>query len=162
MKDYICKCGAINNIVLRQSGTATGIYCQNCGRWFKWAAKDEINEIKFKDPNVKQLSGKTKQAISTTQDVRSFIGKTFYFVEYPICGIDIYCDEFKEGNCKNCKNSYYIIRPIYCEKILISGNEDKTIIIDDIGRSFPLNTLSFTIDEARMKIKQLKGETNEL
>lgn len=41
MKEYQCKCGASNKIKLEHKGTATGLYCTECGRWIKWVNKDE-------------------------------------------------------------------------------------------------------------------------
>lgn len=41
MKEYQCKCGAINKVTLVPKGTAVGLYCTKCGRWLKWVNKDE-------------------------------------------------------------------------------------------------------------------------
>ena len=46
MKDYVCKCGAVNEVELQPKGTAIGLYCTKCGRWFKWVTKEEANIIK--------------------------------------------------------------------------------------------------------------------
>lgn len=46
MKDYVCKCGAINKVELRPQGNATGLYCTECGKWLKWVGKDEYWNIK--------------------------------------------------------------------------------------------------------------------
>lgn len=48
MKDYVCKCGATNEVELRPQGSATGLYCKKCGRWLKWVGKDEYWAIKHR------------------------------------------------------------------------------------------------------------------
>lgn len=47
IKDYKCKCG-YNNFFLADKGKQTGIYCSYCGKWLKWADKDERN-LKLKE-----------------------------------------------------------------------------------------------------------------
>ncbi len=42
IKDYRCKCGH-NDFFFATKGNQTGIYCSNCGKWLKWADKDEQN-----------------------------------------------------------------------------------------------------------------------
>jgi hypothetical protein len=44
IKDYKCKCGH-NDFFFANKGNQTGIYCSYCGKWFKWADKDEQNLI---------------------------------------------------------------------------------------------------------------------
>ena len=55
MNDYICKCGAVNEVELRPKGTATGLYCLKCGKWIKWVTKEEANRIYFRF-NTKPVS----------------------------------------------------------------------------------------------------------
>lgn len=44
IKDYKCaKCGKDDFFFQRTSYNAKGIYCSYCGRWLKWAGKDEKN-----------------------------------------------------------------------------------------------------------------------
>lgn len=45
IKDYECKCGSKDLFALKKSETQVGIYCQSCGRWYKWADKNEKNLI---------------------------------------------------------------------------------------------------------------------
>lgn len=45
IKDYICKCGFKEFFVQKKSETQWGIYCAKCGKWLKWASKDEKNLI---------------------------------------------------------------------------------------------------------------------
>lgn len=40
IKDYKCKCGCDDFAFVYVSSTL-GIYCTYCGRWLKWANKEE-------------------------------------------------------------------------------------------------------------------------
>ena len=42
IKDYRCKCGH-NDFFFADKGNQKGIYCSYCGKWLKWADKDEQN-----------------------------------------------------------------------------------------------------------------------
>lgn len=42
IKDYKCKCGH-NDFFFMDKGNQKGIYCSYCGKWLKWADKDEQN-----------------------------------------------------------------------------------------------------------------------
>ena len=42
IKDNKCKCGH-DDFFFADKGNQTGIYCTNCGKWLKWADKDEKN-----------------------------------------------------------------------------------------------------------------------
>lgn len=42
IKDYKCKCGH-NDFFFADKGNQKGIYCSFCGKWLKWADKDEQN-----------------------------------------------------------------------------------------------------------------------
>lgn len=42
IKDYECKCGH-KEFFPKRKGNHIGIYCCFCGKWFKWADKDERN-----------------------------------------------------------------------------------------------------------------------
>lgn len=44
IKDYKCKCGH-NDFFFKDKGSQRGIYCSYCGKWFKWADKDERNLV---------------------------------------------------------------------------------------------------------------------
>lgn len=42
MKEIICKkCGS-RDLFLRECGSATGLYCADCGAWQKWVGKKEL------------------------------------------------------------------------------------------------------------------------
>lgn len=42
IKEYVCKCGH-NDFFFADKGSQKGIYCSCCGKWLKWADKDEQN-----------------------------------------------------------------------------------------------------------------------
>lgn len=42
IKDYKCKCGH-NDFFFADKGNQKGIYCSYCGKWIKWADKNEQN-----------------------------------------------------------------------------------------------------------------------
>lgn len=48
MRDYTCKCGAVNEVELRTQGTQIGLYCRKCGKWIKWVTKEEAFTIKHR------------------------------------------------------------------------------------------------------------------
>ena len=50
IKDYKCKCGH-DDFFFADKGNQTGIYCSYCGKWLKWADKDEQN-LKMKQVSV--------------------------------------------------------------------------------------------------------------
>lgn len=49
IKDYKCKCGH-NDFFFTDKGNQKGIYCSYCGKWVKWADKDEQNLTMKQDP----------------------------------------------------------------------------------------------------------------
>lgn len=40
-----CKCGS-TNVFLESKGSQVGIYCAECGKWIKWATKEEARLIR--------------------------------------------------------------------------------------------------------------------
>jgi len=42
IKDYKCKCGC-DDFFFAHESLHKGIYCSYCGKWLKWADKDEQN-----------------------------------------------------------------------------------------------------------------------
>ena len=42
IKNYKCKCGR-DDLFFKEKGNQVGIYCASCGKWLKWADKDERN-----------------------------------------------------------------------------------------------------------------------
>ena len=51
LKDYKCKCG-YNDFFFVDKGNQKGIYCTNCGKWLKWADKDEQNLVMKQEPKI--------------------------------------------------------------------------------------------------------------
>lgn len=49
IKDYKCKCGH-NDFFFADKGSQKGIYCSYCGKWLKWADKDEQNLTLNQEP----------------------------------------------------------------------------------------------------------------
>ncbi|MCH5315458.1 MAG: hypothetical protein J1E81_06060 [Eubacterium sp.] len=48
LRDYTCKCGAVNEVELRTKGAQIGLYCKKCGNWIKWVTKEEAYTIKHR------------------------------------------------------------------------------------------------------------------
>ncbi len=63
IKDYVCKCGHDNFVLIQQKPATVGIYCTKCGKWFKWADKDEKNLMKLQRTSEANLSEREKLAI---------------------------------------------------------------------------------------------------
>jgi len=42
INNYECKCGC-NDLFFKEKGSQVGIYCSSCGKWLKWADKNERN-----------------------------------------------------------------------------------------------------------------------
>ncbi len=51
IKDYKCKCGH-DDFFFADKGNQKGIYCTNCGKWVKWANKDEQNLAMKQEPKT--------------------------------------------------------------------------------------------------------------
>lgn len=43
IKKYRCKSCGSQDFFLANNPVHIGIYCNECGKWFKWANKDELN-----------------------------------------------------------------------------------------------------------------------
>ncbi len=50
IKDYKCKCGSDDFFFNQKRANLIGIYCKSCGKYYKWAGKDELNLIKLDRP----------------------------------------------------------------------------------------------------------------
>lgn len=46
-----CKCGS-TNVFLENKGSQVGIYCSECGKWIKWATKEEARVIKHNEETI--------------------------------------------------------------------------------------------------------------
>ena len=51
IKDYKCKCGH-DDFFFADKGNQKGIYCSYCGKWLKWADKDEQNLSMKQEPKI--------------------------------------------------------------------------------------------------------------
>ena len=57
IKDLKCKCGSTDvQDISSDFGNTLGIYCKKCGRFIKWASKEERNLIKMAKEVPEQLS----------------------------------------------------------------------------------------------------------
>lgn len=54
IKDYKCKCGH-DDFFFADKGNQTGIYCSYCGKWLKWADKDEQNLAMKQEPILDKI-----------------------------------------------------------------------------------------------------------
>ena len=54
IKDYRCKCGK-DDFFFADKGKQKGIYCSYCGKWLKWADKDEQNLAMKQEPILDKI-----------------------------------------------------------------------------------------------------------
>ena len=80
VKDYNCKCGH-GDFFFADKGNQKGIYCSYCGKWFKWADKDEQNLSMKQEPildkiqdDIEKINGILENHI-TKSDVLQIIEK---------------------------------------------------------------------------------------
>ena len=60
IKDYECKCGH-DDFFFANKGSQKGIYCSYCGKWFKWADKDEQNLAMKQEPILDKIRAEIEQ-----------------------------------------------------------------------------------------------------
>ena len=77
IKDYQCKCGH-NDFFFAEQGNQKGIYCSYCGKWLKWADKDERN-----------LAVKHESVLNKIRSEIEALPKTYPFINH----IDTYVKE---------------------------------------------------------------------
>ena len=71
VKDYKCKCGH-NDFFFADKGNQIGIYCSYCGKWLKWADKDEQNLRMKQEPILDDIRADIiEKAKSTMNDTRA-------------------------------------------------------------------------------------------
>ena len=68
IKDYRCKCGH-DNFFLADKGTQKGIYCSYCGKWLKWADKDEQNLVMKHELILDKVRAEIEQHRRKTQSI---------------------------------------------------------------------------------------------
>ena len=61
IKSFKCTCGH-DDFFFADKGNQTGIYCSSCGKWFKWADKDEKN-LQLKSQSVAEILDKISAEI---------------------------------------------------------------------------------------------------
>ncbi len=60
IKDFVCKCGH-NDFFFADKGNQKGIYCSYCGKWLKWADKDEQNLRMKQEPILDKIRAEIDQ-----------------------------------------------------------------------------------------------------
>ena len=71
IKDYECSCGH-NDFFFADKGSQQGIYCSYCGKWLKWADKNEQNLRMKVEPifdNIKNEVMKTRKMYLDMNDI---------------------------------------------------------------------------------------------
>lgn len=74
IKDYRCKCGH-DDFFFADKGNQKGIYCAYCGKWLKWADKDEQNLIMKQEAVLDKIRAEVLEYIDDLD------------VAYEICGV---------------------------------------------------------------------------
>lgn len=60
IKDYKCKCGH-NDFFFADKGSQKGIYCSYCGKWLKWADKNEQNLSMKQESTLDKIKAEIEQ-----------------------------------------------------------------------------------------------------
>ena len=60
IKDYKCKHCGNDDFFLKSKGNMVGIYCNHCGRYYKWASRDERNFQFSNSSNIKNMTNGEK------------------------------------------------------------------------------------------------------
>lgn len=60
IKDNKCKCGH-DDFFFADKGNQKGIYCSYCGKWLKWADKDEQNLAMKQEPILDKIKAEIEQ-----------------------------------------------------------------------------------------------------
>ena len=63
IKDYRCKCGK-DDFFFADKGNQKGIYCSCCGKWIKWADKDEQNLALKQELIIDKIRAEIEQTTS--------------------------------------------------------------------------------------------------
>lgn len=67
IKDYKCKCG-YNDFFFADKGSQKGIYCSYCGKWLKWADKNEQNLAMKQEPILDKIRSEIEQGYCTVNN----------------------------------------------------------------------------------------------
>ena len=94
IKDYKCKCGH-DDFFFADKGNQKGIYCSYCGKWFKWAGKDEQNLEMKQELVLDKIRAEIMDTGAYEQEVN---GKTEFLkgINYCLSVIDRYKTESEE------------------------------------------------------------------
>ena len=65
IKSFKCTCGH-DDFFFADKDNQTGIYCSSCGKWFKWADKDEKN-LQLKSQSVAEILDKISAEIKSME-----------------------------------------------------------------------------------------------
>ena len=68
IKDYKCKCEH-NDFFFADKGNQIGIYCSYCGKWLKWADKDEQNLRMKQEPILDKIRAEIEETRKTYLDM---------------------------------------------------------------------------------------------
>lgn len=60
IKDNKCKCGH-DDFFFADKGSQKGIYCSYCGKWLKWADKDEQNLAMKQENSLDKIRAEIEQ-----------------------------------------------------------------------------------------------------
>lgn len=82
IKDYRCKCGH-DDFFFANKGNQKGIYCSYCGKWLKWADKDEQNLSMRKE----SILDKIKDEVEKQEKWLFLAGLTTYNVDIAFSSI---------------------------------------------------------------------------
>lgn len=88
IKEYNCKCGH-NDFFFADKGNQKGIYCSYCGKWLKWADKEEQNLIMKQDPILDKIRSDITTIARNVKTIRND-GQCFFTVEEVLEVIDKY------------------------------------------------------------------------
>ena len=88
IKDYKCTCGN-NNFFIADKGNQKGIYCSYCGKWLKWADKNEQNLAMMTESIPMSVIDEIKSEI-TKQGVNSGMLLSLSIIDEKIRG---YCND---------------------------------------------------------------------
>jgi hypothetical protein len=94
IKDFKCKCGH-NDFFFADKGSQKGIYCSYCGKWLKWADKDEQNLAMKQESTIKALGEELRKARKGIADEKVLIG---YNMAVAICNKHLGESEVDNGN----------------------------------------------------------------
>lgn len=94
IKDYKCKCGH-EDFFFANKGNQKGVYCSYCGKWLKWAGKDEQNLDMKQEVVLDKIRAEIMDTGAYEQEVN---GKTEFLkgINYCLSVIDGYKSESEE------------------------------------------------------------------